>query len=104
MACENTTRFLNVDLDLRGKRDLRELVAAFAPEASALHCGPIEGGYFANLELDMQPASAEAAIRTFVALVEKLPPRERSLWNETSTRDFSIGVEAEQWRRASSWP
>jgi hypothetical protein len=69
-------------------------VAAFAPEASALQCTPVEGGYFANLELDTQPASAEAAIRTFVALVKKLPPRERALWNETSSRDFAIGVEA----------
>jgi hypothetical protein len=34
MVCENTTRFLNVDLDLRAKRDLSELVAAFALEAS----------------------------------------------------------------------
>jgi hypothetical protein len=43
MVCENTTRFLNVDLDLRAKRDLAELVAASAPEASGARFAHADG-------------------------------------------------------------
>jgi hypothetical protein len=42
MKDENVTRFLNVDLDLLAKQDLTELVQAFEPGASALHCTSAE--------------------------------------------------------------
>jgi hypothetical protein len=94
MADEITTRFLNVDLDLRATFDLTELVAAFEPDAFALHCRPLEGAFFANLELGVDSPTPEAAIRSFVSLVERLPPRARALWNGASQRAFSIGVDA----------
>jgi hypothetical protein len=94
MADERTWSFLNVDLDLRATYDLAELVAAFEPGASALECMPLEGGFFANLELDTDPATPEAAIHGFVALVKRLPPRARALWSEASQRAFSIAFEA----------
>jgi hypothetical protein len=88
------TEFLNVDLDLLAKHDLTELVQAFESGADALHCEAVENGYRANLELSSQPTDAEAAIRSFVDLIRDLPPGARALWNETSKRDFSIGVQA----------
>jgi hypothetical protein len=94
MNDQTKTHFLNVDLELRSKHELTELVQAFEPGAMALSCMAIEDGYLANLELDTQPTEAEAAIRSFVNLIEMLPPRARDLWNEASMRDFSIGVEA----------
>ena len=93
MADGTKTQFLNVDLELRATNDLTELVQAFEPGAMALNCMAVEDGYFANLELASEPTEAEAAIRSFVALIDELPPRARALWNEVK-RDFSIGVQA----------
>ncbi len=94
MHDETKTHFLNVDLEVRSKDALTELVQAFEPGAMALSCMAIPDGYLANLELATQPAEAEAAIRSFASLIERLPPRARDLWNKASVRDFSIGVEA----------
>ena len=88
------THLLNVDLELRATGDLTELVQAFEPGATALNCMALDDGYLANLELDTQPTVAESAIRTFINLIERLPPRARELWNNASSRDFSIGVQA----------
>jgi hypothetical protein len=93
MAAVRKTTFLNVDLELRAKKELKELVKAFEPGAMALNCIKTKDGYLANLELARQPTDAEAAIRKFVALIERLPPRARARWNHTK-RDFAIGVEA----------
>ena len=94
MDDETKTRFLNVDLELRAIKELTELVQAFEPGATALNCMPLDGGYLADLELDTQPTEAESAIRSFIELIERLPPRARELWNNASSRDFSIGVQA----------
>jgi hypothetical protein len=94
MTDDSRTHFLNVDLELLAKQDLTALVQAFEPGASAINCIAVENGYFVNLELDIQPSEPEAAIRSFVDLVEKLPPPARVLWDETSKRDLSIGVQA----------
>ena len=94
MNADSRTKFINVDLDLRGARDLADLVRAFEPGASPLTCMELDGGYFANLELASQPPDADTAIRGFVALIDQLSPEARALWNEASTRDFSIGVGA----------
>ncbi|HEX7604904.1 MAG TPA: hypothetical protein VF316_24965, partial [Polyangiaceae bacterium] len=64
------------------------------PGAFALNCTAERDGYFANLELASQPTDAESALRSFVRLVDELSPRARQLWNQTSKRDFSIGVQA----------
>jgi hypothetical protein len=93
MDDQRRTHFLNVDLELRSATELTELVAALEPGAMALTCAAMAGGYFANLELATQPTEAEEAIRSFVLLIEALPPRARELWNQAS-RDFSIGVDA----------
>ena len=85
------THFLNVDLELRATRDLSELVQALEPDVMTLTCMAVENGYLANLELASQPVDADTAIRGLVALVRKLPPRARAIWNEAE-RDFSIGV------------
>jgi hypothetical protein len=94
MKDETRTHLLNVDLEVRGAQELDELVSALEPDAIALNCMAFENGYLANLELVTQPTDAEAAIRSFVALIERLPPRAGELWNDAAVRDFSIGVQA----------
>ena len=89
------TRFLNVDLELRGPQPMIvSLAVAFEPAAVVLNCMAIEDGYFANLELANDPSDAAAAVGGFVALIENLPPPARVLWEEVTSRQFSIGVEA----------
>jgi hypothetical protein len=94
MRDERSTCFLNVDLDLRAATELSELARAFEPEAMTLNCIAMGSGYFASLELATQPTDAESAIRRFVQLIEALTPRARELWDQASSRDFSIGVDA----------
>jgi hypothetical protein len=88
------THFLNVDLEVRSKQDVADLARAFEPRAPTLSCMPFEDGYLANFELASQPTDPEAAIRSFVKLIDRLPPRARKLWKGASRRDLSIGVEA----------
>ena len=94
MSDENTTYFINVDLEVVATQDLTELARSFEPAASALECIAVEEGYFANLELEKQPEDAETAIRAFVDLIQRLPERPLALWRGASRRDFSIGVDA----------
>ena len=64
------THFLNVDLDLEIARGTDELLEALKP-AIVISLFNNKAG----LELDIQPESAESAIRGFAALVNKLPPK-----------------------------
>ena len=78
---QNVTEFLNADLDLDAAQGLDELVEALAPATAISRFGAI-----ASLELDRQPASPECAIGGFVTLVEKLPPRLRTIWDNARSR------------------
>jgi hypothetical protein len=94
MKDRTKTYFRNVDLEVRSMEDLTELVRALEPGVTELSCMPLDEGYLANVELASQPTEADKAIRSFVGLIEQLPPRARDLWNRASVRDFSIGIEA----------
>ena len=83
------THFLNVDLDLDVKEGMDELLDALKPAIV------ISGfGTRAGLELDLEPESPENAIMGFVALVQKLPPHIRTIWNEARNKTLSIGIQA----------
>ena len=88
------TRFLNVDLDIYSKTNLKPLVAALGQEVHVLYLGREGRRSSAHLELPEQPRSADAAIRKFTALILALPPPTRKLWDGATTREFNIGVEA----------
>ncbi len=85
----NITHFLNVDLDLDVTEGMDELLDAFKPAIVISRFGTRAG-----LELDLQPESPENAIRGFVALVQKLPPHIRTIWNEARNKTLSIGIQA----------
>ena len=94
MTKRTKTHFLNVDLDICAKEDLKGLVRAFKPGAFPLNCRVVDGAYFASLELEAVAAGPNIAIRRFVKLIESLPPKARAIWNRASKREFSIGIEA----------
>jgi hypothetical protein len=88
------TAFLNVDLDIYSKANLKPLVAALGKDVYVLHLGRERGLWSAHLELTEHPRSADVAIRRFTALILALPPAARKLWDSATTRDFNIGVQA----------
>jgi hypothetical protein len=98
-----TTTFLNVDLDLASKHDLAPLAKALQGRLLALHVGRIGRTYWARFELRRDPKTPDLAIRRLVAAIEALPAAARALWNRTSRRDFSVGIQAAGMPHASEF-
>ena len=88
------THFLNVDLDLSSRWDLQPLLTALGQKVVVLHAEFDGKTYSAHLELSRITRSADATIRGFCALIQKLPAAPRARWNSARTRDFNIGVQA----------
>ncbi|WNG16797.1 hypothetical protein [Cystobacter fuscus] len=85
-----TTRFLNVDLDLRARSGLAELVRALEPTMTVMH----HEGDFASLELHEHPEDIDDAMRRFVELIHALAPEARALWDGCESRQMNIGIQA----------
>lgn len=91
------SQFLNVDLDVYSRSDLRLLVNGFGKRVIALYVGRERRKYSAHLELaGFQRSSADSTMRAFCNLIRALPKTERELWNGAKTREFSVGVQAGQ--------
>jgi len=89
------SKYLNVDLDVYSRSDLRPLVNGFGKRVIALYVGRERRRYSAHLELaGFQRPSADATIHAFCTLIRALPKTERELWNGAKTREFSVGVQA----------
>jgi hypothetical protein len=101
---QETTRFLNVDLDLYDTDPLDDLVDSFGRRVLTLHTGGARGRYRAHLELSRTAKSADQTIREFVRLIKGLPPRARRRWNLATTREFNVGVQSEARPYAESFP
>lgn len=87
-----STRFLNVDLDLRSKSGLQELLKAFG---SAVIDLKNESEGHASLEIAAdQPQSIDEIILAFYNLIQALPPSKRAIWDQCEMRSFSIGIQA----------
>lgn len=89
------TEFLNVDLDILSAVSLSPLVTAFGDRVIVLYLGKEGRGCGAHLELhNAYRKSTDQLLREFAALVERLPPKARQLWDRAKSRDFNIGVQA----------
>ena len=89
---DNTTRFLNVDLDIYAKFDLQPLAAAFGLKVIVLYVGRERGRYSAHLELNSQPTTADAAIRGFTLLIHGLPRAKKGCgtWRQPAILTFGV--------------
>src|SRR5437773_907049 len=87
-------QFLNVDLDVESRGDLGPLVAAIARGAFDLNNVRRRGRHRVTFELAREPSSADAAIRRFASLLDRLPAAGRSIWDGATRRDFDVGVAA----------
>lgn len=88
------THFLNVDLDIYSRVDLRPLLDGFGRKVHVLYAGKVKGKFQAHLEVAKHTTDADTTIRTFCKFVEALPVDVRRLWNKTTVRSFSIGIQA----------
>jgi len=90
----STAHFLNVDLDIYSKYNLRPLVDWLGKKVIVLYLGRNRGTYCAHLEIAKNTTTADSTIRAFCRLIEALPQAERAWWNRATVRSFSIGVQA----------
>lgn len=85
------TKFLNVDLELRGTLDLDELLEALEPHAFVMSYEP---GNYAALELNEDPLTAKDAIRQFHDAIAMLPASVRAVFDGMKSRSFDIGIQS----------
>ena len=95
-TAQETTHFLNVDLDIHSKSNLQPLVTAMGKNVHVLFVGRIKRTHQAHLELwgSGLSESADPIIRGFCGLIRSLPKPALELWNAAKVRDFNIGVQA----------
>jgi hypothetical protein len=86
--------FLNVDLDISSRSPLDDLVKAFGRRIVTLHVGRDGRRYIAHLELATADTNPDRLIRSFVALVRKLPRQSRRVWDRAEHREFNLGIQA----------
>jgi hypothetical protein len=98
------TEYLNVDLEVTGRRDLQPLVDALGDRVIALYVGRMKGRQFAGLELGAMTKTPDQTILRLAALVADLPSTARRLWDDAERREFNIGIQAGRNRQAFRCP
>jgi hypothetical protein len=94
---QRLTQFLNVDLDLRAKLGLDELVAALANKVVVLSQESSDKSLqFASLELNSGPdeLSLDETLRALIEAVQRLSPDMHALWDGCVLRQINIGIQA----------
>lgn len=90
----DTSRFLNVDLDIRSRRSPSAFVQEMQRRAFVSHDERIGSVFRVGFELRRQVASVEGALRGFVKIIEGLSPSARAIWDAASERSLNVGVQA----------
>jgi hypothetical protein len=86
----SVTTFLNVDLDIRARAGLGELLNSMASSAILLQKTELD----ASLELNENFTSLEEALTKLMELIVALPPLARDIWHQCEFRRFNIGIQA----------
>ena len=89
----NEIRFLNVDLEVRGRKDLQPLIDDLGDDVINLYSGRVHDHYLATFEVALS-GDANELIQQFCHLIENLASEARSTWDEASLKVFDIGYEA----------
>jgi len=85
--------FLNVDLDIESASSLRSLQKEFGKRVVGLFSGRMNGRHWLRLETAKLTKTLETTVSELCALVEKLSPQGRKLWDRARTKEFNIGLE-----------
>jgi len=99
----SATQFLNVDLDIYSRSDLRPLIDGFGRRVTVMNSGKLKGKYCAHLEVAKYTRNADATIQAFCKLIEALPDDLRARWNAATVLSFSIGIQAGKHPHASDF-
>ena len=86
---ESVTHFLNVDLDIRARAGLDQLLRSMAPSVIVMN----QSEHFASVELNETLSLEETAVK-FIELIESFSPAVRDIWNRCEWRRLNIGVQA----------
>jgi hypothetical protein len=87
-------RFLNVDLEVRGREDLQWLIDEFGEDVVNLHHGQIQGYFIATFESGVVRGDPDALIGYFCNLVENLPAEARQKWDRLFSKVFDLGYDS----------
>jgi hypothetical protein len=91
--------FLNIDLDVRSRRSLAPLVAAWPGVQQPLRTDGKANPHWL-IHTRRQADTAEATARLLLKDIAALSPAARRCWNQASKRTFDIGVRADMGGRA----
>ena len=91
----DTIHFMNVDLDVHSRSPLEPLATAFGGAVDVLYVGGGDKSFEAHFEIaGSYDKDADTLMQEFVALIRKLPPAARRLWNGAKSRDFNVGIQS----------
>ena len=87
------TEFETVDLDVRSRRSLASLLAAWPWAQTPGHVGKTAPRWLLVRPRGF-PRTADQFVKEFAQLVDKLPSAAKRCWNQASSRTFDIGIQA----------
>jgi hypothetical protein len=87
---ESVTQFLNVDLDIRARAGLEELLRSMAPSVIVMY----QAEQSASVELNESYLSLDETIVKFAELIKSLPSQARNIWDQCEERAINIGIQA----------
>jgi hypothetical protein len=86
--------FLNVDLQVKSRRDLSEFTREMDRKAFCLTYHKYRGVFFANYEVKIIPRSAETIMKAFCRILENLSPAAAAAWRHASSKVFDFGFQS----------
>jgi hypothetical protein len=87
---KSVTEFLNVDLDIRGRAGLEELLEAMASDVIVMS----QSAETASVELNEAYLSLEETAAKLIALINSLPPEAKAIWDQCESRRLDVGIQA----------
>ena len=92
--------FLNVDLDIESKIDIKPILKNLEKEVLVLHHDQSKRYHRSSLELSNYISSPDEVIAYFCHLIESFPANVRKIWDQCCLRTFDIGYESGNYPRA----
>jgi hypothetical protein len=86
--------FMSVTLEIFSKSNLQPLVAALGSRVHVHFLGREFRLFKAYLDLADRPKTPKTTVLRYCKLIQKLPPKERALWDSAKSRSFDIGIDA----------
>ena len=90
---DDTSGYLNTDLESTAVEDLTALVEAFAGQdmlALQVACRE-DGRWYATFETSEQHEEPQTSIAAMLAVIEALPEPLQAVWSACTQREFNIG-------------